>query len=133
MENIIKEPTRVTAQTQTLIDPIAVTAEITIYDSGILRTPSEVSDHYGTYVYLHCNMPSATPFKRKVWNYKRADFNLLNFLIQTTDWTFILRDSLNAACDSFQNKLLEICRCVFHLRLVTIRPNDKPWYNSDIT
>ncbi len=28
MENIIKEPTRVTRQTQTLIDPIAVTREI---------------------------------------------------------------------------------------------------------
>ncbi len=45
MKNIINEPTRVTDLTQTLIDPIAVTAEVSVYDSGIIQTPSEISDH----------------------------------------------------------------------------------------
>ncbi len=52
MKNIIREPTRVTIHTQTLIDPISVTEDISIYDSGIINTPSEISDHRGTYVYI---------------------------------------------------------------------------------
>ncbi len=73
MKNIINEPTRVTEHSQTLIGPIAITGDISIYDSGIIQTPPEVSDHRGTYVYFRSNLQSAVPFKRKVWNYKRAD------------------------------------------------------------
>ncbi len=65
MKNIINEPTRVTEHSQTLIDPIAITGDISIYDSGIIQTPPEVSDHRGTYVYFRSNLQSAVPFKTK--------------------------------------------------------------------
>ncbi len=74
MENIINEPTRVTDTSQTLIDPIAITDNITTYDSGIIQIPPDISDHHGTYVYMHYDIMAAVPFKRKVWNYKRAGF-----------------------------------------------------------
>lgn len=132
MTNVIKEPTRVTEHAQTLINPIVVTTEISVYDSGILKTPQEISDHYGTYVYISSNMPSAAPFKRKVRNYNRGDYILLIFLIQTTDWSFINTGNLNTACDTFHNKLIEIINVRIPSSLVTIRPNHKPWYNSVI-
>ncbi len=130
MRNIITEPTRITEHSQTLIDPISVTENIFIYDSGVINSPAEISDHRGTYVYLHCNLTAEIPFKRKVWNYKRADFTLLNHLITTTDWSFINDNCVSTACEAFSNKLLELLHVCIPSSMVTIRPNDKPWYNS---
>ncbi len=51
-------------------------------------------------------------------------------LISTTDWSFIGNGTINTACDSFTDKILELLHVCIPSTLVTIRPNDKPWYNS---
>ena len=34
------------------LDPIIVPDELTVYDSGVLPTPNEITDHFATYVVL---------------------------------------------------------------------------------
>ncbi len=131
MKNVINEPTRLTDYSRTLLDPIAVTENLVVYDHGTIHTPSTVSDHYGTYVYVRCNLHLTTSFKRKVWNYKRGNFNLLNHLIRTADWSLInTSNGIDTTCEIFSNKLSELLQVCIPSSLVTIRPNDKPWYNS---
>ena len=83
MINKIDEPTRVTNHSRTLLDPIAITNRITVYDSGIFQTDDAVSDHYGTYAHIKVDFRSNNTYKRKFWNYKRADFLRLNTLIRS--------------------------------------------------
>ena len=110
MINIIDEPTRVTNLTQTLLDPIAITNGITVFDSGIFQTDNAISDHYGTYAHIKVDFQSNNPFKRKVWNYKRADFLRLNTLIRSTDWSFLHNDTVDVACESFISTFLNLAR-----------------------
>ena len=71
-------------------------------------------------------------YKRKVWLYHQADFDKLNSLIVETDWNFITLNSEKEACELFtENFFLYIHECIPR-KEVTIRPNDKPWYDSQI-
>ena len=132
MTNLIVEATRVTDTTRTLLDPIAVSNSITCLNAGIHDTPRDISDHFGTYAYFKSDLHSSVPFKRQVWNYQQADFNQLNNLILTTDWSFLYNDTVDIAAKRFTSKFLELAKECIPTSLVTIRPNDKAWYNSDI-
>ena len=132
MSNLITDATRVTQTTRTLIDPIAISENITSLNAGIFETLNHISDHYATYVFIKNNFIENTPFKRQVFNYKRADFVLLNSLIINHDWSFLQNGTLDQSVTQFNSKLLELVKRCIPTTLVTIRPNDKPWYNSEI-
>jgi len=101
MSNVINDATRVTHTTRTLLDPIAVTNQLNIYNAGVYNTPPHISDHFATYLYMNMDMQPSTPTKRRVWNYKKADFNKLNSLITNVNWSFISHGSLDEACELF--------------------------------
>ncbi len=62
MSNVIIDATRVSPTSRTLIDPIAITNNIQSLHSGIFQTDSDLSDHYGTYMYSKTDLISQTPF-----------------------------------------------------------------------
>ncbi len=132
MNNIITEPTRITDSSETLLDPIAVSDTINIYDSGIFVTDKVISDHFGTYAYIQIDVQNSIPYKRRMWNYKRADFNRLNDMIGAEDWSFLRGDNLDTASESFISKFLDLAKSCIPTSLVEVRPNDRPWYNTDI-
>lgn len=108
LENTITEPTRVTQNTSTLIDPILVTRDIPVFESGVLNVDHSVSDHKATYVCVKTNLNLNCAYKRKVWLYKNADFDRLNSLITNTDWeTLIMRtDNVHNATVNFSHTFL---------------------------
>ena len=132
LQNIINNPTRVTDRSSTLLDPIAISNNVKILNSGIYLTPKQISDHYGTYIYIQSSEKPVTPYKRRVWNYKRADFFKLNELITAKDWSFLNSYSIDEACLLFTNLFLDLAMQCIPTNLVTVRPNDKPWYDSAI-
>ena len=73
-----------------------------------------------------------TIFKRRVWNYNRAYFGELNNKTRVTDWSFLQNSNINYVTRDFTNKFLELTASCIPNSLVTIRPNDRPWYNSEI-
>ena len=56
MMNIIQHATRITQKTSTLIDPILITDNFTVFDSGTIEVDGSISDHRGTYVYIKSNI-----------------------------------------------------------------------------
>ena len=66
LNNIIKEPTRVTDTTATLIDPILVTDSIKTINSGTLEIPNGISDHKATYYYIPFFYHTSCNIKRRV-------------------------------------------------------------------
>ncbi|MEW8546519.1 MAG: reverse transcriptase family protein, partial [Candidatus Thiodiazotropha sp.] len=130
--NVINVPTRVTNTSQTLLDPIILSETIKVLDSGILSVPADISDHSATYVLLPFTYNHFTAFKRVVWQYKKGDFCKFNRLISSTDWEFLKDDSIDNACDNFTSKFINLAKECIPCKEVTIRPNDKPWYDSEI-
>jgi hypothetical protein len=101
LRNIINDLTRVTARTSTLLDPIVISNNLTVLTPGIHCTPKEISDHFGTNVFMKSSHLPSTPYKRCIWNYKRADFVKFNALISTTDLYFLNLNTIDEACDLF--------------------------------
>ena len=71
---------------------------------------------------------------REVWNYKNADFNLLNNLIEAINWDTIINEtrSVDQACESFTDLFLKFCKERIPCKNVLIRQNDKPWFSSEL-
>lgn len=65
--------------------------------------------------------------------FKRADLSELNNKIRATDWSFLQINNINNATCEFTNNFLELAASCIPTSLATIRPSDRPWYNSEIT
>ena len=65
MKNVISEPTRVTATTSTLIDPILVSQHCDPLHSGVLDIPGWISDHKATFIYIPFTSICSLAYKRK--------------------------------------------------------------------
>ncbi|MCG7882888.1 MAG: hypothetical protein JAY96_15005, partial [Candidatus Thiodiazotropha endolucinida] len=92
----------------------------------------EISDHSATYLVTVNNYSLSSSFKRTVWLYKDADFQKLNDLITAFDWSCLLQGSVNDACLLFKHTFLKLVNDCIPSKEVTIRPSDKPWYDSEI-
>jgi len=125
LENVINEPTRITATFSALIDSIIVSSSIVFCKSGCLAVDNTISDHKLTFIYVRSTPETNVCKTRKVWLYNRADFQRFNELNITECWDFINTLTADEAC----NKLTETC---IPSKTVTIRPNDKHWYDSEI-
>ena len=82
LHNIIAEPTRQLA----LVDPIILHEDMTPLNQGIIKVPSEISDHCATYVYLPFKYPLHGTFTRNVWISKFANYELFNRKILEFYW-----------------------------------------------
>jgi hypothetical protein len=73
-------------------------------------------------------------YTRKVWAYKNADLVKLNSLIENCDWANIINgaETVDIATENFTSKFLSCVRQCIPEKNVTIRPRDKPWYDSMI-
>ena len=91
LHNVIPLPTRNTA----LLDPVIVPEEMLVLDSGIIASPNDFSDHSATYICLPHDYPLSSIYKRTVWLYKRANFDLFNKNILSQDWDCLNNDNID--------------------------------------
>ena len=134
LKNVINEPTRVTDNSATLIDPIIVSDVVETLDSGTLDVDGFISDHKATYISIQISINLSNSYFREIWNYKTADFNSLNNLIQNFDLGSIINEmfSVDQACENFTNKFLKFCDDCIPRKKVLTRQNDKPWFSSEL-
>ena len=110
--NKIREPTRISNTTRTLIDPILTTNDIKVVKSGTLEVEPSVSDHKATYISVSLKFDLKRAYKRKVWEYKNADLDKLNALIHDYDWQSIINDNnpIDLATKTFSEQFLFFVR-----------------------
>ena len=132
LNSFITEPTRVTPYSSTLIDPIAISNDLEPINYGVIDIPSDISDHKSTYVHIKFPSNISATLKRTVWLYKRADYDKLNTLIANENWDFIELETINNATSNFTQKLLDLIKTCIPSKEVTIRKNDKPWYDNEV-
>ena len=72
-KNVINKPTRITAHSSTLLDPIIISDTMFSIYSDVLNVTSEISDHDAAVAYTECSNCSMSSFKREIWLYDRID------------------------------------------------------------
>ena len=68
---------------------------------------------------------------RLVWNYNRADFDGFREALGTHDWETCFRgNTVDDAAELWTATFLDIAKRFIPNKVVTIRPDDVPWYNN---
>ena len=134
LRNVLNEPTRVTINSSTLIDPVIVSDACTVLDSGTMDVDELISDHKATYIAIQISIKISTSYYREVWNYRNADTERLNLLIRSYNWDSVINDNcaIGDVCINFTDVFLKFCKECIPCQKVLIRQNDKPWFNSEI-
>ena len=116
-----------------MIDPVIVSDACIVLDSGTMDVDEFVSDHKATYISVQIKTNLSTSYYRDIWNYKNADFTKLNNLISSYNWDTINENqSIDQNCSMFTDIFLNFCKECIPCKKVLIRPNDKPWFNSEL-
>ena len=131
LQNIIKEPTRITPATSTCLDLIMTNHQSIINEFHVL--PPFNSDHCTVTVEITFKTDKQQAFKRFIWKYEEANIGQIENKLENMDWCFIQNlGDINQINDRFTTKIMEICNKCITSTLATIRPNDKPWMNNQI-
>ena len=125
---MISEPTRLNA----LLDPILVPNDMQYLDSGILPNPPKVTDHCATYITLAFPYDLKPIYERKVYQYSKANFDLLRTNISSFNWDVLFNGTVDEACELFTKQFLTLIDACIPSQKVTIRPDDKPWFNGEL-
>ena len=128
--NIVTEPTRVTLASSTLIDPIIISNNVEFHQAGCLGVDNNISDHKATFVLIKSAFTDTTCITRKEWLYSRANFHLFNEMVLSENWDFINTLPVDHVCEMFTSKLQKFMYQSIPSKIITVRPNDKPWYDS---
>ena len=102
--------------------------------SNVLKTPTAISDHDAPIAFLECPMSDFKSFKREIWLYDRADKSKFAEKLDEIDWNTMLPESktTNEMCECFTIEFLKIAKKCIPTKIVTVRHNDKHWFNNDI-
>ena len=136
MEQLINEPTNFTEHSATLIDLILVPNDINILTSGVIDTfiPDQITYHCPVIVLLKFLRPENKTYKRKVWNYKLADFNGYREIL--SDYNLEEKVSLSNDIDENINCISEAITSAAEQaipnKMATVRPDEHPWITSQI-
>ena len=130
LKNLITKPTRLGA----LLDPVLCSDECDISFSDVIQVDRAFSDHEATFVSLRIPFNLQTSYNRDVWLYKHGNFEGFNLEIDNFDWnSFLLSvNDVDEMAIKFSDKYLEMAKSFIPSKTVTIRPTDKPWFNSAI-
>ena len=133
LKQLIKEPTRVTVQSSTLIDHIAVSNADNIVESGVLKIT--LSDHY--LVYAIRKFQGGVKRQHKfIRTRQMKKFSVEAFLseLRTIDWQLILRSSSNVS--EIVHNFTSVLSIVIerYAPMVEKRVSDKysPWLSSEL-
>ena len=74
MINVIKSPTRQNA----LLDPFLIPVDMEVSESVTIALPQGITDHSATYVSIPLFYEIQASYKRTIWLYSRANYELLN-------------------------------------------------------
>jgi hypothetical protein len=92
LTNIINKPTHFDSRTgnSSLLDPILITDNVPVIDSDTIHIDRKISDHDGTCVTIRCGYSSLKSYQRTVWDYKRANFQLIKQKITAENWEILI-------------------------------------------
>ncbi len=130
----VKEPTRITPTTATILDQFITNIPNMLKKVEVLD-PISTCDHCpirSTIVMKHkFNKPKA--YTRHIWLYNLADFDNFKTELQRADWDACFSyDDIDAICDAWTSTFFNIARTCIPNKVVTVRPGDKLFYTAEL-
>ena len=130
LRNTIHEPTHMGS----LLNPIFVSNCNLLIDSEVIKVERNINEDDAALINLNIRQYVRTTLKRKVWLYREADFPSLNNAIYDYDWDSFPHDTIDVDTMNKKNtnKYFEFLNEHIPSKIVQIRQNDKPWFNTEL-
>ena len=129
---IIRDPTYITSNYQSLLDLIITDSPGYVLDSGV-GNPLGDPSHCYVYCKLSIQYPKDIKYERETWQYKNADFAGLNVALMDCPWDVMdVFDDIDDATDYFTHLYLDTCKQYIPHKKVIVCPQDKPWMTKAI-
>ena len=129
LTQLVVSPTRITETFETLIDIALVSENLSCSDRGIIE--HFCSDHCGIHISTSFMKLNNHCYKRKVWKYEDANFDLYSEKFGNCDWDCEDLTIDESAAKLTQNNL-QSSDVSLPNKIVTIRPRDPPWMHKGI-
>lgn len=128
----IEQATRLTPSSQTCLDQIISNVPFLIKRVSV-TPPIGTSDHCVISSELDLKVTKKTCYTRKVWYYNKADYDHFRAQLEQNNWDACFTSGCpDESCTKWTQDFLSIAERCIPNKIVTIRPNDLPWYNSSI-
>ena len=129
---LVEEPTHITTHSATVLDQILTNAPVFIEQVNV-SDPISTSDHCTISAKLKFELPKETPYERHIWQYDKADFDGFRKAITETNFDHCFETNcIDTACQRWTDTILTQARNYIPNKVVLIRPNDSPWYTTEL-
>ena len=130
---LIKELTRITATSQTILD-FVITDSPGYCTSHFTLSPAANCDHNVVAAKFNLSVPRPKAYKRSVWNFNSVDDSMLNNSLYTENWSDLFNNfiDINSLYYEWFTKFTSIVKEYIPFWEVIIRPRDKTWMTSTI-
>ena len=129
--NCINSPTRFGPVRNTILDLI-LSRECSVLNSEVIDVDRAISDHNGVLINIKTDCFKKS-YKREIWDYNNGDFNKLNQDINNVNWEEAFAETdVEQDCEFLTTTFIKLAEDNIPKKKVTIRPNDKPWFNSEL-
>ena len=128
----VDKPTRITPNSSTCLDQIISNIPFLLQHISIMQ-PICGSDHNTVTAEFGFRTEKKLCYERRVWHYNKANFDHFSSELLEHDWDpcFFNWDP-DSACTKWTENFLNLTKRCIPNKIVTIRPNDVPWYNSQL-
>ena len=132
LEQLIKDPSRVTRSTKSLIDVLITSTPNLFKASGALSTT--FSDHYPIYGIMKC--PAARPTKHRIIKTRSwKESSVRDFLseLEKTPWSFLdCLDDIDDTYSAWESLFKSLIDCHFRTKLKRVRKQTHPWLDRSV-
>lgn len=131
LKQVIHILIRITDTSRTCLDLIITQSPDIIKSSDVLSP--FCSDRSVPCVVLKPLVYKQGSFKRTIYNYTKSDSAKCCELLGNEYWNSIFDNgSLDRACELFTDGFMSIAKQCMPFKIVTVRPNDAPWFNNEL-
>ena len=133
-EQLINSPTHLPRENiATCIDLIFTNKPTSFVDSGTLPSPDDKCKHQIIFGTLNYQLPCPPKYKRKVWDYQKANIRSLRNDLNNIQWHDLLANmTVDQMTETFTSKLLELGANHIPSKIVTFNDRDGPWVTPEV-
>ena len=134
LQQIINEPTHFPREgVATCIDHIFTNQRNTIIDSGVIPSPDPCCKHSIVYGKINMSMPPPPPYKRKIWDYNKANVSQIKIDLSQFNWELLFQNkSTNHMVELFQSKFLATMENHIPNKTIIIDSKYAPWITPSV-
>ena len=134
LQQLINEPTNFPRENvATCINLVLTDQPLLFVDHGIIPSPDVKCKHHIVNGNLNFRLPCPPKYKRRVWDYPKANFQLLRRDIRTIQWHELFAGkSVDAMTETFTTQFLELISRHIPSKIINVDDKDAPWVTPDV-